>query len=68
MADREVYVALQSASLPGRDAADLQIHQGVTLVREGHWLLDKYPHLFAPVRCHYDVEEAVAKTGTKRAR
>ena len=67
-AARDVYVATQSAALPGPDGADISINEGRTLVREGHWLLDKYPHLFAPVECHWEVEEATAKPGRKRAR
>lgn len=38
-----------------------------TFVREGHPILDKYGHLFRPVRVQYDVEEATAEPGRKRA-
>lgn len=37
-----------------------------TLVREGHWILDKYPHLFRPVRVQYDVEAATQAPGETR--
>jgi hypothetical protein len=38
-----------------------------TYVREGHWILDKYPELFEPVRVQYDVEQATAGPGERRA-
>lgn len=39
-----------------------------TLVREGHRILDLHPNLFEPVRVAFDVEQATAKPGEKRAR
>lgn len=42
---------------PGRD-----------LVREGHELLSRLPELFEPVQVRFDVEEASAEPGKRRAR
>ena len=39
-----------------------------TYVREGHWILDKWPHLFEPIRVQYDVEQATAAPGEQRER
>lgn len=41
---------------------------GVTFVREGHPLLDTFADLFEEVRVRYEVEEAVAAPGSRRAR
>ena len=48
---------------------NLTVYSGTTRVREGHELVQKYPHLFdlvedAPV--HYDVEAATQGPGEKR--
>ena len=37
-----------------------------TFVREGHPILDKYGHLFKPLRVQYDVEAATAAPGEVR--
>jgi hypothetical protein len=47
------------------DGADVTFTQQ-TYVREGHWLLEKYPELFRPVRVQYDVEQATAAPGERR--
>lgn len=59
---RDVYVPVDSASLPGQHPGDapISITKDHTRVREGHWLLEKYPHLFTRMHVHYDVETAEA--------
>lgn len=42
-------------------------NRGITFVREGHELLDRYPDLFEEIRVHYDVEQATAAPGETRA-
>lgn len=37
-----------------------------TFVREGHPILEKYGHLFRPLRVQYDVEQATAAPGERR--
>ena len=53
---RDVYVPTDSfsAELDGVQVAFVKDH---TRVREGHPVLAKYPHLFEPIRVHYDVEQ-----------
>lgn len=67
-AGRTVYVPNDSASLPGRYPGDapISIVKDHTRVREGHWLLERYPHLFEPMHVHYDVETAEANIEVDR--
>ena len=62
---RDVYQPISpfTANIPGE--GDVTFTQ-YTYVREGHWILDKYPELFRPVRVRYDVEEATDRPGVKR--
>lgn len=61
---REIFVPKEpfTAQVDGTDMA----FTPQTLVREGHPILEKYPHLFEPVRVHYDVEQATSSPGEKR--
>lgn len=61
---RDVYVPIDGfvAEIDGVDVTFTK-H---TYVREGHWILDKYPELFHPVRVTYDVEQATAAPGERR--
>lgn len=46
----------------------LTLRPQTDLIREGHELLDMYPELFELAHVRYDVEEASAAPGTRRAR
>lgn len=62
---RDVYVPIEpfTADIDGTPVS----FTTQTYVREGHWILEKYGHLFHPVRVQYDVEQATAAPGEKRA-
>jgi hypothetical protein len=61
---RDVYVPI-SGFVAEVDGASVTFTDH-TYVREGHWILDKYPELFRPVRVQYDVEQATAAPGELR--
>ena len=62
---RRVFVPVESfvASVDGTDAGFVQ---NQTRVREGHRILDMFPHLFEEIRVDYDVEAATAAPGETR--
>ena len=65
---RRVFVATDSFTA-SVDGADVNVVRGVTLVREGHELLDRFAHLFKLVEPHYEVrevEQATAAPGERR--
>ena len=64
-ATRRVFVPVESfvASVDGTDAGFVQ---NQTRVREGHRILDMFPHLFEEIRVDYDVEAATAAPGETR--
>ena len=61
---RDVYVPIDGF-VAEVDGTPVNFHRNMR-VREGHWLLEKFPHLFAPIRVHYDVEAATAAPGETR--
>lgn len=66
---RTLYVAKESF-MADVDGVPTMFREGVTLVREGHPILDEFGHMFEPARAHYevDVEQATAAPGERRAR
>lgn len=62
----KLYVATETFSVDGYRT----ITKDVTRVREGHPLLDQFPHLFREADAHYEweVEQATAAPGEKRGR
>ena len=65
-AGRDVYVPIEGF-IANIDGTDVNFTQH-TYVREGHPILDKFPHMFRPVRVQYDVEAATADPGEMRDR
>ncbi len=63
---REIY-APKSPFVANVDGEDV-VFTMHTLVREGHRVLKLYPDSFEPVRIMYDIEQASAAPGEKRAR
>lgn len=65
---RLIYVPNDSASVPGESPGDpdIQLIKWETRVREGHWLIARYPHLFELIHVHFDVEAATAEPGAAR--
>ncbi len=61
---RDVYVPIDGF-IAEVDGTPVNFHSNMR-VREGHWLLEKYPHLFQPIRVQYDVEQATANPGETR--
>lgn len=66
MAKTDIYVAVESAVLYVNGTPHV-IHKGTTRVRDGHPLLERNRGMFAPLDVHYDVEQATAAPGEKRA-
>lgn len=64
---REIFTPKQSFA-PEIDGVVVVMTPGRTLIREGHVLLSRFPDMFEPVRVEYDVEEATAVPGRRRAR
>ena len=62
----QLYVASESF-VADVDGVPQAFSEGKTLVREGHEILERMPHLFKPARAHYEVEQATAAPGEKRA-
>ena len=67
MADSTVYVA-KSTFACDLDGVPVIVHRGVTRVRGGHPLHDRYSDSFEPVDSglQYDIEKATAVPGEKR--
>jgi hypothetical protein len=63
----QLYVARESF-VAELDGFAQSFEAGKTLVREGHEILDRYPHLFEPAKAHYEVEQATAAPGERRKR
>jgi len=63
---REIYAPREPfiANVDGQEI----VFTAQTLVREGHRVLELYPDAFEPVRIAYDVEQATAAPGERRAR
>lgn len=68
-AEPDVYVAIESGAA-SVDGQEMIFVKGVTRVRAGHPLLRACPSLFKPADAHpsYDVEQATAAPGERRAR
>lgn len=49
------------------DGVNVTFRQNETRVREGHEILARFAHLFRPIDAHYEVEQATAAPGEKRA-
>lgn len=64
----EVYVAVQSAVVE-HDGRPVPVRRGATRVEEGHELLRRYPHLFAPAAegAHYRVARSEPRVTPTRA-
>ena len=60
---RDVYQPIEgfTAVVDGQDVSFTRY----TFVREGHWLLAKYPELFRPVPVQYDVAQPSSDTGSR---
>lgn len=58
---RDVYIANETFACEV-DSAPVVVHSGITRVRKGHELLDRYPHSFDIVDdgVQFEVEEATA--------
>lgn len=64
--DSDLYIAVVNAIVHlGR--ARISIRRGETVVRKGHALLKEHGNMFAPIHVHYDVEQATAVPGERRA-
>jgi len=64
----KLYIATESFLIGTDHGVDERITAGVTIVREGHPLLDGRESLFRELEVHYDVEQATAAPGEQRAR
>jgi hypothetical protein len=69
MAD-QIFVATTSGASENKKTGESAVFvKGITRVREGHWLLKQVPYAFEPAdeHVHYDIEQATAAPGEKRA-
>lgn len=68
MSEGKLYAANETFFFEEPAGVPHQVRKGVTLVREGHELLKKYPQFFdeAATYVDYDVETATAEPGEKR--
>lgn len=62
----QIYVAKESFSFKDDTGVDRSVVAGETRAREGHPILLRFPHLFEPIRVHYDIEQATAAPGEQR--
>lgn len=62
----DVYVCKESAAFE-YNGDMVVVNKGFTRVRAGHPILREHPELFEPITVHYDVEQATAAPGEKRA-
>lgn len=63
----KVYVATETFATT-IDDEPVVVQKGVTRVREGHPLLAGREQMFEELEVHYDVEQATAAPGERRAR
>lgn len=63
----QLYVATDSF-VADVDGVPQTFSEGKTLVREGHEILERMPHLFRLAKAHYEVEQMTAAPGERRAR
>lgn len=63
--DGKLYVANESFWYD-EDGVEKLAREGKTRVREGHALLERFPHLFDELDAHHEVEAATAAPGEKR--
>lgn len=62
----EILVAKTSFIGSLEDGQEISVQKGVTRVREGHPIAQRWPELFEPIRVHYEIEDASAEPGRKR--
>ena len=60
-----VYVPKESFSADV-DGVNVVFVRNTTRIREGHELLERFPHMFEVMRVDYEVEEATAVPGARR--
>jgi len=63
---RDVYVPIDGGFTANIDGTDVNFHSNIRV--SAAWL-EEHPqirHLFAPIRVHYDVEQATANPGETR--
>ena len=65
--DRDILEAIESFTTE-IDGKPYIINAGRSLVRASHSLVRARPEAFRPVKVHFDVEQATAAPGEKRAR
>lgn len=63
---REILIAKASFIATLEDGREVGITKGVTRVRAGHELAEKYPEHFQSIDVHFDVEDATREPGKKR--
>ena len=64
----KLYVATESFQIGTDRGVDERITAGVTVVREGHPLLNGREGMFRELEVHYEVEQATANPGEARQR
>jgi hypothetical protein len=65
--DRNVFTPKETFTID-IDGVPTTLRHNKSFVRAGHPLLDEYPQLFEPVAVQFDVEQATAAPGERRAR
>jgi hypothetical protein len=61
-----ILIATESGSGVLDDGTLVEFRRGVTRVREGHPVAEKWPQYFKPIEVHYELEDTTAEPGRKR--
>lgn len=61
-----VLVATESGSGELDDGTQVSFRKGITRVREGHPVAEKWPAFFEPIEVHYELEDMTADPGRRR--
>jgi hypothetical protein len=61
-----ILIATESGSGTLDDGTPVEFRKGITRVREGHPVAEKWPEFFKPIEVHYELEDATKDPGVKR--
>jgi hypothetical protein len=61
-----ILIAIESGAGVLDDGTPVEFRKGITRVREGHPVAEKWPQFFEPITVQYELEDASRDPGTKR--